>query len=288
MVSFRSMILGVQVRCRAEGVTLRSSVTKNGTRTCRHDSEKSERLAYSYGSFWLYLLFRSVGEMCVIGSVILLYAVTLNYDNRRCSDVVVALQPRALYMWWIWGLVGQVALAPLAGYVNDVVGFGVGFLLGSLSLGLASLMIAISPTPTMPVTPAPTPSFASVSQEEENQSKLLNTQQVPRPQRQCLSLKGALQVINYPASVAVLVTMLFFGLASGVVPTALHWYVHPFSITSPDINRWLLTQIGRQAIHQPLPCNQPCSQHSTLLEIMLNINCSAADGLHVSIHDQHD
>jgi len=104
------------------------------------------------------------------------------------------------------------------------VGFGVGFLLGSLSLGLASLMIAISPTPTMPVTPAPTPSFASVSQEEENQSKLLNTQQVPRPQRQCLSLKGALQVINYPASVAVLVTMLFFGLASGVVPTALHWY----------------------------------------------------------------
>ena len=217
----------IQVRCRADGVTLRASVTKNETRTCRHHPENVSRSAYSYGSFWLYLLFRTVGEMAVIGAVILLYTVTFNYDIRRsCSEAPVQ-RCRSQTIWWISGLVALVLLAPVAGFINDTIGFGIGFLLGSLLFGLASLMIAISPTPTTPATPAPILSFASgqQQQQERQQSKLLDTQQVvPQPTlRQCLSVKGALLVLNYPVAVAILITVLFFGMASGVVSTALHW-----------------------------------------------------------------
>jgi len=213
----RSNVANQHVRCRADGVTLRTSVTQNGTRTCRHHAESSPHPAYSYATFWLYLVFRSVGELCVIGSVILLYAVTLNRDMRRGAQ-----------RWWLCGLVGLVALAPLAGYVNDQVGFGVGFLLGSLLFGLAALMIAVSPTPTTPATSgdlAPVTSFTCVSQ-VENQSDFLE-QQVVKEQlllRQCLSVRGVRLVLSYPSAVLVLAVVFCFGAASGVTPTTLHWY----------------------------------------------------------------
>jgi len=142
-------------------------------------------------------------------------------------------------MWWIWGLAGLVLFGVVAGVLNDLLGFKIGFLLGSLMFGLSSLMIALSPTPTAPATstahtPPPSAHLQQQQQQEENHSKLVPPEapagftsehhlQQPRP-RPRVSVKDALSIISSSRAVGILMTVLLLGMASGVVPTALHWY----------------------------------------------------------------
>ena len=128
------------MRCRAEGVKLRASVTRNGTNASTCGSQAGlGRDSNFHVVYWLYLVFRTCGEAAILGAFLLLRIITYTEEQ----DLLVAHPVR----WWAWGLAGFVMAAPLAGWIADQVGFGIAFLLGSLLLGLAAFAIALSPTP---------------------------------------------------------------------------------------------------------------------------------------------
>jgi len=185
----------MQVRCRAEGVKLRASVTerRNGTNgECNRASSSSSSTDNGnfHVSFWLYLVFRTCGEAAVIGSVLLLRIVTLTADDKlmvksSASAVSSSLmllstvqrqqqqQPtdgtdgvKAMVKWWMWGLFGFVIAGPIAGLVADRVGFGIAFLLGSVMFALAAFCIALAPSQQPPKPRRST--IPGLEQEEED------------------------------------------------------------------------------------------------------------------------
>ena len=254
----------MQVRCRAEGVSLRASVTQNGTRTCSH-APKIDINGFHYLTFWMYLIFRTVGEIAVIGAILLLRVVTLNDDARKdqpligtqsahfrvpsplihrypCRhvgsvvSVVYYQRHRALRMWWIWALLGLVLLGPLAGFVSDLAGFGIGFLLGSVMFGLASLMIALSPNPQPAAATgagaagagAGVVHFSDSSQENQLMvfdlsppATVVDHQQPQLHQR--LSCADLRQILSHAPVLLIAALILFFGMMAAVVSTSLHW-----------------------------------------------------------------
>ena len=198
----------MQVRCRAEGVKLRASVTerRNGTNgECNRASSSSSSTDNGnfHVSFWLYLVFRTCGEAAVIGSVLLLRIVTLTADDKLMAKSSAAAsavssslmllstvqrqqqqQPtdrtdrtdgvKAMVKWWMWGLFGFVIAGPIAGLVADKVGFGIAFLLGSVMFALAAFCIALAPSQQPPKPRRSTiPGLEQEEDDEEDENGIL-------------------------------------------------------------------------------------------------------------------
>lgn len=214
-----------QVRCRAEGMKLRASVTRNGTSTC-HGQPLVDNF---HLVFWLYLIFRTCGEIAAIGAVLLLRIVTLNEDHDRtdaATGTSWTTQKRSpIILWWSWGLFGLVGLAPLAGWVADVVSFGIAFLLGSVMLGLAALCMALSPA-QMPARPHPI--LAATLAIEEEEDGIVgggiggNSQPKPIYRISCRDLRA---ILSDSTAVLILVFVSLMGMAAAVVPTLYYWYL---------------------------------------------------------------
>ena len=185
-------------------------------------------------TFWLYLIFRTCGEMAVVAAVILLPIVALNDQDEK--QVFRRMGPRQVseeddsqqqqmnqqlsvedgstdsYLgdksdeqttnsnhWWMWSLAGLVLFGPLAGLVSQTAGFGVGFLLGSALFGTASFMIALSPPRQQP---------------HDDHSSLPTFR---------IATKDLCEILSERTAVGVLMLMLFFGMAAAVVHTTFYW-----------------------------------------------------------------
>jgi hypothetical protein len=198
---------------------LRASVTRNGTSTCHGQAPDSN----FHLVFWLYLIFRTCGEMAIIGAVLLLRIVTLNEDHERADAVSGAswlTQKRpSLILWWIWGLVGLVAFPPLAGWIADVVSLGIAFLFGSVMFGLAAFCIALSPAPAHRSRPHPILA-ATLAVEEEPEEFTCTTPPVYR-----ISGRDLRAILSDGTAVLILLFMLLLGMAAAVNPTIFYWYL---------------------------------------------------------------
>jgi Na+/melibiose symporter-like transporter len=180
--------------------------------------------------------------MAVIGAVLLLRIVTLNEDHERVEAVSGAswlTQRRSsLILWWIWGLFGLVAMAPLAGWIADVVSLGIAFLLGSVMLGLAAFCIALSPAPAHPARPHPILA-ATLAVEEEPEEFTRVTPPVYR-----ISARDLRAILSDGTAVLILLFMLLLGMAAAVNPTILYWYFLELGSTrlmlGASVSTWLV------------------------------------------------
>lgn len=216
----------LQVRCRAEGVRLRTSITRNGTSTCHSEPAESNYQLV----FWLYVVFRTCGEMAVIGAVILLRLVTLNADSERAeralgadgaSPVLVGgSRPAAPGVrWWLWALIGLVGVAPLAGWVADCAGFGMAFLLGSIWLGLSALGIALSPSSSPPTHH---PMLAATLATVEDEIQDCHVAYSPPTHRVlCRDMRA---ILSEPVALLVLIFLLFVGMTGSIIFAPFYWY----------------------------------------------------------------
>lgn len=241
------------MRCRAEGMKLRASVTRNGTSTCHSQPLEGNNF---HLVFWLYLIFRTCGEIAVIGGVLLLHIVTLNEDHERAeteereggggvgvgsgsssgTNSWMMIQKKgssSIIYWWPWSLAGLVVVAPLAGWIADVAGFGIAFLLGSVWLGLAALCMALSPVSTPP---GPHPILAAtLAVEEDEQLERQRRQDDGRMGSSPSSASGQpvyrisgrdlRAILSDGTALLILLFTLLVGMASSVVPTAYYWYL---------------------------------------------------------------
>ena len=226
------VFVGLQVRCRAEGIKLRSSVTRNGTSTC-HGQQPGSNF---HLVFWLYLIFRTCGEMAVIGSVLLLRIVTLNEDHERLNVVAAvatdwltsggARPPSTTTtFWWIWALVGLAGVAPLAGWIADVVGFGIAFLLGSVMMGMAALSVALAP-PTQRTGPHPMlAATLAVEEDESDDDGKFGSSNSKSPPFHRISARDLRAILSDGTAVLILAFTMLAGMAAAVVPTAYYWYL---------------------------------------------------------------
>lgn len=208
----------LQVRCRAEGMKLRASVTRNGTSTCHGQAPDSN----FHLVFWLYLIFRTCGEMAVIATVLLLRIVTFNEDHERTDAITgtswMTQKRSSFILWWCWGLCGLVGMAPLAGWIADVVSFGIAFLLGSIMLGLTAFCVALSPT-TAPSRPHPILE-ATLAVEEEPEEFTYVTPSLYR-----ICGRDLRAILSDGTAILILLFMLLLGMAAAVNPTIFYWYL---------------------------------------------------------------
>uniref|UniRef100_A0A0P6GLD0 Uncharacterized protein n=1 Tax=Daphnia magna TaxID=35525 RepID=A0A0P6GLD0_9CRUS len=205
-----------QVRCRAEGMKLRASVTRNGTSTCHgRPADSNFHLV-----FWLYVIFRTCGEMAIIATVLLLRIVTLNQDHENTVSGIGWMTQRrsSLVLWWIWALFGLVAMAPLAGWIADVVSFGIAFLLGSVMLALTAFCIALSPN-SLPSRPHPMLE-ATLAIEEEPEDTTCVTPPLYR-----ICGRDLRAILSDGTAVLILLFMSLLGMAAAVNPTIFYWHL---------------------------------------------------------------
>lgn len=168
--------------------------------------------------------------MAIIGSVLLLRIVTLNEDHERLADQQqqqiggadwLGSRTSSMTIWWIWALLGLAGMAPLAGWIADVVGFGIAFLLGSVMLGLAAFSIALSPPRTRS---RPHPMLAAtLAVEEEPDEGKFGCSANPPVHR--ISSRDLRAILSDGTAVLILVFMLLMGMAAAVIPTAYYWYL---------------------------------------------------------------
>ncbi|KAI9552709.1 Major facilitator superfamily domain-containing protein 6-A [Daphnia sinensis] len=206
-----------QVRCRAEGMKLRASVTRNGTSTCHGRAPDSN----FHLVFWLYLIFRTCGEMAIIATVLLLRIVTLSEDHDGAVSASGWMTQRrsSLVLWWMWALFGLVAMAPLAGWIADVVSFGIAFLLGSVMLGLTAFCIALSPN-ALPPRPHPMleATLASIEDEPEDSNGVT-------PPLYRIRGRDLRAILSDGTAVLILLFMSLLGMAAAVNPTIFYWHL---------------------------------------------------------------
>lgn len=243
----------IKVRCRAEGMKLRSSVTRNGTsdecsRASSGGSSGSGGAGGGYNnfhlSFWLYLVFRTIGEAAIIGSLLLLRIVTLNADTLASMQAATpqvittistggggGISVAPTVKWWVWALGGFVIVGPLAGWVADCVGFGIAFLIGSVMFSLAAFCIALSPSRhRRSHRRSSIPGLAQQEDEddEENDDILLHHHQEAEEHRVALyriSSRDLFALLSNKQgpSLWILFFILLMGMSAATVPTALYW-----------------------------------------------------------------
>lgn len=164
--------------------------------------------------------------MAVIGVVLLLRIVTLNQDHERDDPAGGAgswMTPKrpSIILWWIWGLVGLAGWAPLAGWIADVTGFGISFLLGSVMLGLSALCLALSPAPRR-ARPHPVLEATLAVEEEQEDGRIGSCR--PEPVYR-ISGRDLRAILSDGTAVLILVFILLMGMNSAIVPIVYYWHL---------------------------------------------------------------